>query len=89
MKVDFGTQVDGLIIDCAWTMSFDPQFDPLLEAAREATNTGTKTAGIDSPLNEVRAKYGPLLATQIFCHATSCDAPQLTGHMHTHLKNPP
>lgn len=55
MKVDFGTQVDGRIIDCAWTVSFDPQFDPLLEAAREATNTGIRHAGIDVPLNEVRA----------------------------------
>ena len=54
MKVDFGTQVEGRIIDCAWTVSFDPQFDPLLEAAREATNTGIRHAGIDVPLNEVR-----------------------------------
>ena len=53
MKVDFGTQVEGRIIDCAWTVSFDPQFDPLLEAAREATNTGIRHAGIDVPLNEV------------------------------------
>ena len=54
MKVDFGTQVEGSILDCAWTVSFDPQFDPLLEAAREATNTGIRHAGIDVPLNEVR-----------------------------------
>jgi Xaa-Pro aminopeptidase len=45
MKIDFGTQIDGRIIDCAWTVSFDPQFDPLLEAAREATNTGLREAG--------------------------------------------
>lgn len=54
MKVDFGTQVEGRIIDCAWTVSFDPQFDPLVEAAREATNEGIRCAGIDVPLNEVR-----------------------------------
>lgn len=30
MKVDFGTQIAGRIIDCAWTVAFDPQFDPLL-----------------------------------------------------------
>lgn len=53
MKVDFGTHVEGRIIDCAWTVSFDPQFDPLLEAVREATNTGIRHAGIDVPLNEV------------------------------------
>lgn len=57
MKVDFGTQVEGRIIDCAWTVSFDPQFDPLLEAAREATNTGIRHAGIDVPLNEVRVFF--------------------------------
>ena len=57
MKVDFGTQVEGRIIDCAWTVSFDPQFDPLLEAARDATNTGIRHAGIDVPLNEVRVFY--------------------------------
>ena len=34
-------------------MCFDPQFEPLLEATREATNTGIKTAGIDVPLCEV------------------------------------
>jgi methionine aminopeptidase len=32
MKVDFGTQINGRIIDCAWTVAFDPQFDELLEA---------------------------------------------------------
>lgn len=45
MKIDFGTQIEGRIIDCAWTVSFDPQYDPLLEAAREATNAGIKAAG--------------------------------------------
>jgi methionyl aminopeptidase len=45
MKIDFGTQIEGRIIDCAWTVSFDPTFDSLLEAAREATNMGVRTAG--------------------------------------------
>ena len=40
MKVDFGTQIDGRIIDCAWTVSFNEKFDPLLEAVKEATYTG-------------------------------------------------
>lgn len=53
MKIDFGTQIEGRIIDCAWTVSFDPTFDPLLEAAREATDTGIRTAGIDVRLCDV------------------------------------
>ena len=55
MKIDFGTQIDGRIIDCAWTVAFNPKYDPLLEAAREATNTGIKTAGIDVRLCDMGA----------------------------------
>lgn len=32
----------GRIVDCAFTVAFNPMFDPLLEASREATNTGIK-----------------------------------------------
>ena len=53
MKIDFGTQIDGRIIDCAWTVAFDPKFDPLLQAVKEATNTGVAAAGIDVQLCEV------------------------------------
>lgn len=29
-------------MDCAFTLAFNPMYDPLLEASREATNTGIK-----------------------------------------------
>lgn len=35
-------QFAGLIVDCAFTVAFNPMFDPLLEASREATNAGIK-----------------------------------------------
>ena len=53
MKIDFGSQIDGRIIDCAWTVYFDEKFDPLAEAAREATNAGIAAAGIDVALGEI------------------------------------
>jgi len=65
VKVDFGTQVDGHIIDSAWTFTFDPKFQPLLDAVRAATYKGIevffffnficilKMAGIDVPLCEI------------------------------------
>jgi methionyl aminopeptidase len=56
MKVDFGTQIDGRIIDCAWTVAFDPQFDPLLEAAKAATNRGVACAGIGVRLGDIGAQ---------------------------------
>jgi methionine aminopeptidase len=44
MKVDFGTHINGRIIDCAFTVAFNPKYDKLLEAVKEATNTGVKVS---------------------------------------------
>lgn len=55
MKLDFGTHVNGHIIDSAFTFTFDPMFDPLLEAVKEATNTGVREAGIDVRLCDIGA----------------------------------
>jgi methionyl aminopeptidase len=34
-------------------VAFDPKFDPLLQAVKEATDTGIRTAGIDVQLCEM------------------------------------
>jgi methionyl aminopeptidase len=52
-KIDFGTHINGHIIDCAWTVSFNPKYDKLLEAVKAATNAGIKAAGIDVRLCDV------------------------------------
>ncbi|XP_016342646.1 methionine aminopeptidase 2 [Sinocyclocheilus anshuiensis] len=52
-KIDFGTHISGRIIDCAFTVTFNPKYDRLLEAVRDATNTGIKRAGIDVRLCDV------------------------------------
>lgn len=53
MKVDFGVHFNGHIVDSAFTVSFDPQYDNLLEAVKDATNTGVRLAGIDARLSEI------------------------------------
>ena len=35
----------GRIIDCAFTVTFNPKYDKLLEAVKDATNTGIKVRG--------------------------------------------
>eukprot|EP00002_Diphylleia_rotans_P013874 TRINITY_DN26_c0_g1_i1.p1 TRINITY_DN26_c0_g1~~TRINITY_DN26_c0_g1_i1.p1 ORF type:complete len:491 (-),score=134.25 TRINITY_DN26_c0_g1_i1:236-1708(-) len=55
MKIDFGVQVKGRIIDCAWTVAFNPVYDPLLNAVKDATNTGIREAGIDVRLSDIGA----------------------------------
>ena len=54
-KVDFGTHCNGYIIDCAFTVAFNPVYDNLLKASKEATRQGVKLAGIDARLGEIGA----------------------------------
>ncbi|KPM39044.1 Methionine aminopeptidase 2-1 [Neonectria ditissima] len=53
MKVDFGVHVNGRIVDSAFTMSFEPKYDNLLQAVKEATNAGIAEAGIDARVGEI------------------------------------
>lgn len=44
MKVDFGVHLNGRIVDSAFTMTFDPVYDNLLAAVKDATNTGVRVS---------------------------------------------
>ena len=44
MKVDFGVHINGRIVDSAWTMTFDPVYDNLLAAVKDATNAGVRVS---------------------------------------------
>jgi len=52
-KIDFGTHINGRIIDCAFTLTFNPKYDQLLAAVKDATNTGIREAGIDVRLCDI------------------------------------
>ncbi|KAI9189038.1 Methionine aminopeptidase 2 [Blastocladiella emersonii ATCC 22665] len=55
LKVDFGVHVEGRIVDSAFTVHFDQKYDPLVDAVRDATNTGIREAGIDVRLSDIGA----------------------------------
>lgn len=55
MKVDFGVHVNGRIVDSAFTMAFNPMYDNLLAAVKDATNTGIREAGIDVRVCDIGA----------------------------------
>ena len=44
LKVDFGVHVKGRILDSAFTLTFDPTYDKLLEAVKAATDTGVRVS---------------------------------------------
>ncbi len=56
VKFDYGTQVNGRIIDSAFTFSLNPdRYENLMKAAQAATETGIREAGIDARLGEIGA----------------------------------
>lgn len=55
-------------MDSAWTVAFDPTFDPLLEAVKAATNAGIKAAGIDVQLCELGEEIQEVSALSTFVH---------------------
>ena len=73
MCVDFGVHINGRIVDSAFTMSWDPTYDPLLEAVKESTNTGLAMAGIDvrmcdigEAIQEVMESYEVVIGKETF-----------------------
>eukprot|EP00731_Ephydatia_muelleri_P010088 Em0005g674a len=52
-KLDFGTHVNGRIIDCAFTVAFNPKYENLLQAVKDGTRAGVMAAGIDARMCEV------------------------------------
>ncbi|KAE8444298.1 hypothetical protein EG329_000705 [Mollisiaceae sp. DMI_Dod_QoI] len=55
LKVDFGVQINGRIVDSAFTIAFDHTYDNLLAAVKEATNTGVREAGVDARMIDIGA----------------------------------
>ena len=42
ITIDFGVHINGWIVDSAFTMAFDPTYDNLLAAVKDATNAGIR-----------------------------------------------
>jgi len=85
IKIDFGIHVKGYLIDSAFTVAFNPIYDPLLEASKEATNTGVKESGIDARLNEIGERIQEVMESHEVeikgkVHKVKC-IQNLSGHM--------
>ena len=52
-KIDYGVHINGIIIDSAFTLSFNPIYDKLLQASKESTELAIKMSGPDTILGEI------------------------------------
>ncbi|KAG8998894.1 Methionine aminopeptidase 2 [Tulasnella sp. JGI-2019a] len=84
LKIDIGVHVKGRIVDSAFTLNFEPTYDALLAAVKDATNTGVKEAGIDvrvadigAAIQEVMESYEVVIGTTTY-PVKSIE--NLTGH---------
>lgn len=61
IKIDFGVEINGWIVDSAFTVSFNPKYDNLLSAVKEATYYGIKNAGVDVNIREWANGIGEIM----------------------------
>ena len=60
MKIDFGTQIIGYIIDSFFIVAFKPIYDNLLKASKEVTTEDVKKAKINISLGELVGIIGEM-----------------------------
>ncbi len=53
VKIDYGTHYNGRIIDSAFTLAYNPIYQNLLDATKDATWSAIKNIGADTLVNEI------------------------------------
>jgi methionyl aminopeptidase len=61
IKIDYGVEINGWIIDSAFTITFNPKYDNLLTAVQEATMHGIKTAGVGVDIHDWSRGVGEIM----------------------------
>lgn len=62
LKVDYGTHVDGIIMDSAFTVTWDPNMKNLIDASKEATERGIKMIGVDVCVSEIGREISEVMS---------------------------
>lgn len=53
MKVDFGVHLDGYLTDTSVTITFNPEYQPMLDATERALNAAIQTVRVDPRTSEI------------------------------------
>ena len=53
LKIDYGVHFKGIIIDSAFTISFDPKYEELIDISKKLTNYAVSLSGPDVILGEI------------------------------------
>ncbi|KAL0265555.1 UNVERIFIED_CONTAM: hypothetical protein PYX00_011267 [Menopon gallinae] len=69
LKIDFGTHVNGWIMDSAFTVCFDPKYEQLLRASRDATEAGIRCLGVDVRVCDIGAEIEEVILENLNGHS--------------------
>jgi len=76
IKIDLGVQINGFIADTAVSISYDPEFEPLVDTAEEALKNamsmvkeGTKASDIGRTIEKTVKQYGFLPIANLSGHS--------------------
>lgn len=61
LKIDFGVHVNGWIVDSAFTIHFNPDFDVLSIATKDAIDNALKVVGIDTPIDDISSTINEIV----------------------------
>jgi len=81
IKVDFGIHCNGYLVDSAFTLHWDPELDPIVEASRDATNSAIKHAGADVLLSELGNIIEEVICSYEYRGRALQPVRNLCGHM--------
>jgi methionyl aminopeptidase len=75
LTVDFGVHINGWIVDSAFTTAFDPTYDNLLAAVKDATNTGVKVPNLRVPVSSAVTRTNTIFRPPASTCASATSAP--------------
>ena len=64
IKIDYGVQFDGNIIDSAFSYSYDEKYNELIKISEEATNKGCELFGEEVLINDISSQIQEIIESK-------------------------
>ncbi|CAL6009345.1 Methionine_aminopeptidase [Hexamita inflata] len=81
IKVDFGIHCNGYLVDSAFSLNWNPELDPIVQASKEATNEAIKLAGPDVLLSDLGDRIEEIICGYEYKGKNLNPVRNLAGHM--------
>jgi methionyl aminopeptidase len=79
-KIDFGTHINGNIVDSAFSINLNNKYKEILDASREAVDNIIKNIGVDTCINEIGNLSHEIVSSYEFEGKTLKALDNLCGH---------